>query len=39
MDHQVIPEFGDIAMPIIGFIVMFVVYTQRSRSKEDSHGG
>ena len=35
IDHQEIPEFGDLTLPIIGFIVIFAIHRQRSRSKED----
>jgi hypothetical protein len=38
MDHQVIPEFGDMILPIIGFIVIFGVCTQRSRRRQDRYG-
>jgi hypothetical protein len=36
-DH-VIPEFGDLTLPIIGFIVIFAVYRQRWRSKDEQTG-
>ena len=35
IDHQEIPEFGDLTLPIAGVIVIFAVYRKRSRSKED----
>jgi hypothetical protein len=35
IDHQEIPELGDLTLPIIGVIVIFTVYRKRSRSKED----
>jgi hypothetical protein len=35
IDHQEIPELGDLTLPIIGVIVIFAVYRKRSRSKED----
>lgn len=35
IDHQEIPELGDLTLPITGVIVMFALYRKRSRSKED----
>jgi hypothetical protein len=36
-DHK-IPEFSDIVLPIMGFMVIFVVYRQRSKGKKDEPG-
>jgi uncharacterized membrane protein YgdD (TMEM256/DUF423 family) len=33
-DGTMIPEFGDLALPMVGFIVIFAVYRQRSRSRD-----
>jgi len=35
IDHQEVPEFSDLTLPIIGVIAIFAVTRKRSRSKED----
>jgi hypothetical protein len=37
MDHQEIPELGNLTLPILGFILILAVCRQRSRSKENCH--
>ena len=37
-DSFLIPEFSDLALPMIGFMVVFAVYGQRSRSRDKLTG-
>lgn len=37
LDHQEIPEFGDLTLPVIGVISIFAVYIQRPRRKQHRH--
>jgi hypothetical protein len=32
LDHQQIPEFGDLVLPLLGMIAIFAVYTWPSRT-------